>query len=87
MIARRTSVELVVIEVGHDLLRVRHSVFLEYRETLWIGRSKVVLDIPKIVFEMDEVRLLVECGRLEVERVNNIVDLRGTLLESLVLSI
>lgn len=79
------DVEIVVLEVTDDLLGVTSSTLLELGDLL-IGSSvglHGLLDLLHVSLKVGEVRLLVELGRLETERVDDVVDLDGTLLKSL----
>ena len=81
------SVELVVLEVGNDLLR---EVLRALLERLDLGRVRallleVALDRLHVALEVGEVGLLVERRRLEAERVDDVVDLLGAVLDGLLL--
>ena len=70
------GVELVVLEVGDDLLR---EVLRALLERLDLGRVRallleVALDRLHVALEVGEVGLLVERRRLEAERVDDVVD-------------
>lgn len=74
-----TSEELVVLEVGDDLLDVGGSTLLEDRDLLGVVLLEVSLDLLHVALDVRDVGLLVEGGLLETGVVDNVVDLDGVL--------
>ena len=75
--------EFVVLEVTNDLLRKGLSTLFEGLNLIGAGLLELRLDRLHVVLKVGEVGLLVELGRLETERVDDVVDGDGTLLEGL----
>lgn len=74
--------ELVILEVGNNLLGVTSSTLLESGD-LFIGGAvglHGLLDLLHVALEVGEVRLLVERGLVEAERVDDIDDGLGAVL-------
>lgn len=69
-----TSVEVVVLEVGDNLLGVSLGSLLEGLDLIGLVLGEVGLDSLHVTLEVGEVRLLVETSGLESERVNDVVD-------------
>jgi len=69
--------ELVVLEVGNDLLRVSLRTRLELLDRLVAGAVGLhsLLDLLHVRLQVGEVRLLVELGLVQSERVDDIDDL------------
>merc|ERR1712032_830555 len=74
-----SDVELVVLEVGDNLLGELLGTLLESRDTVRVGLLELGLDSLHVTLEVGEVGLLVERSALETERVDNVVDLLGTI--------
>lgn len=78
------NVELIVLEVGNDLLCERGRALLEGGYSIGLALLELGLDCLHVSLEVREEGLFVERRRLETERVDNVVELRGTLLEGLI---
>lgn len=74
--------ELVVLEVGNDLLGVGRGAGLKGLDVLVAGTLGLhgLLDLLHVGLEVGEVRLLVELGLIETERVDDIDDGLGLVV-------
>lgn len=75
-----TGEELVVLEVGNNLLDVGSGTLLESGNSVGVLLSKLSLDSLHVALDVGNKGLLVERGLLETKRVDNVVDGDGTLL-------
>ena len=78
------NVELVVLEVGDDLLGERGRALLEGLYPVGLALLELAFNRLHVTLEVGEERLFVERGRLETEGVDDVVDLGRALLEGLV---
>lgn len=83
VIERFTNVEIVVLEVGDDLLGILSSLLLEDWNTFWVLLCESLFDGLHVSLEMREVLLLVERGLLKSEGVDDVDDLLSTVLKGL----
>ena len=79
------SVELVVLEVGDDLLSERLRALLKGLYALGLRLLELRLDGLHVALEVGEESLLVEGSRLQTEGVDDVVDRLRALLERAVL--
>lgn len=77
--------EFVVLEVGDDFLSVSSGSALEGINTIGLGLLQLGLNGLHVALEVSEEALFVELGGLETERVDNVVDLGSTVLNSILL--
>ncbi|KAI3488803.1 hypothetical protein L1887_47144 [Cichorium endivia] len=75
--------ELPVAEGADDLLGKGGGALLKGGDAVRVGLGELGLDRLHVALEVGEVGLLVERGGLEAERVDNVDDLLGTVLERL----
>lgn len=83
---RLAGEELVILEAANDLLDVGSGTLLEGRKLVRVVLLEVLLDRLHIALDVGEVGLLVERGLLKTSVVNNVVDLEGLSIVSLVVS-
>ena len=75
--------EFVILEVGNNFLSVSSGAGLEGIDTVRLGLLQLGLDSLHVALEVSEEALFVELGGLETERVDDVVDLGSTVLNSL----
>ena len=75
--------EFVILEVGNNFLSVGSGTRLEGIDTVRLGLLQFGLDGLHVALEVSEEALFVELGGLETERVDDVVDLGSTVLNSL----
>ena len=80
-----TGVEFIILEIGDNLFSVGCSPLFEGLDPIGFRLLEFSLDGLHVTLEVSQIRLLVERGGLESEGVDDIINLRGSVLESLFL--
>lgn len=80
-----TGVEIEVLEAAKEFFGVGLGTLLKGFDAVRVDLLEFSLDCFHITLDMSHIGLLVEWGRLEPEGVNDIVDLRGLIVKSVLL--
>ena len=80
-----TDVKLEILEVGDNFLGVGRSSLFEGFDTFRLRLREFSLDCFHVALEISQIGLLVECGGLKSEGVDDVVNLSGCIVNSLFL--
>ena len=80
-----TGEKLEIFEVGNNFLGICLSSLFEGFDTFRLRLLEFSLDCFHVALEIGQIGLLVECGGLESEGVDDIVNLNSTLFNALLL--